>query len=73
MAKHPTKATDPPSDEGTTSTSDDTSEVSSSSDDELDDQGLPPTSDATRSKPRICDVSAHAMQQHYLDRNSAKC
>jgi len=42
------------------STSDDTSEVSSSSGGELDDQGLPSASDATRGKPRIRDVSAHS-------------
>jgi len=42
------------------STSGDTLEVSSSLDDELDDQGLPSAPDATRSKSRIRDVSTHS-------------
>jgi len=50
----------PTADEGTMSTSGDTLEVSSSSDDELVDQGLPSASDATRGKPRMRDVSAHS-------------
>ena len=37
----------PTADNGPMSSSDDTSEVSSSSDDELDDEGLPSASDAT--------------------------
>ena len=41
------------------SASGDTLEVSSS-DDELDDQGLPSAADATRSKSRIRDVSTHS-------------
>ena len=42
------------------STRGDTLEVSSSSDDELDNQCLPSARDATRSKPRIHDMSTHS-------------
>jgi len=50
----------PTAGEGTMSSSGDTLGVSSSPDDELDDQGLPSASDATRGKPRIRDVSGHS-------------